>query len=261
MGDRLPRLTADHSVGAPISRDDLWWLITQVYQLRASHRPPEGSWSVTFTGTRCAEESRYVPGSRCALVKDHDGPHCYGDDVQEVPDPLAEVAPQCTAGKTLADGGTRCAYSLDHPGPHSFEEAARCTAFRDDPWFTRCVFDAGHIGTHSYEHHVQCIPRGTHGLRECTYEPGHRSPHSFEAAAMGIKPATSSPRTCNRRLRYPNVSLGCDLEYGHTGSCQFQNAGPRCSSRRDGSRCQHPRGHYGPCAYETTDGDHEDTYQ
>lgn len=111
MLDRLPRLTADHSVGAPISRDDLWWLIAQVYQLRSELAPAE-----------------IMAGS------------------------MADDATQCTSSIELDDGPSRCQYSVGHPGPHSYEETARCTAYRDDPWFSRCVFDADHTGTHSYEH-------------------------------------------------------------------------------------------------------------
>jgi hypothetical protein len=110
--DRLPRLTADHSVGAPISRDDLWWLIAQVYQLRAQ------------------------------LASEEDAPA----------DPLAGVAEQCNHWTTLADGGSRCTYTIGHPGVCSFREQVRCASYRDDPCFTRCVFNAGHTGTHSYEH-------------------------------------------------------------------------------------------------------------
>ena len=130
--DRLPRLTADHSAGAPIpSRDDLWWLITQVYQLRAQLA-----------------------------------------DAQELPDPLADVAEQCNHWTTLADGGSRCTYTIGHPGLCSFHEAVRCTAFRDDPWFTRCVRDAGHTGPHFYENGCWTCD----GVRRCSRERAHTGP-------------------------------------------------------------------------------------
>lgn len=157
--DRLPRLTADHSVGAPISRDDLWWLIAQVYQLRSELAAAEiMAGSLAGDATQCTLSIELDDGPcRCRYSVGHPGPHSY------------EETARCTWYQD-DPWFTRCVFDADHTGTHSYEHQRK-----------------------------QCIPPGTEGLRECTYEPGHHSPHSFEVGAMDIRRAAKGQRRCETR--------------------------------------------------------------
>lgn len=110
---RLPRLTADHSVGAPISRDDLWWLIAQVYQLRSELAAAEimaGSLADDTTqcippGTEGLRECTYKPG--------HHSPHSFEVGAMDIR-PAAKGQRRC---ETRKGGARRCGREYGHTGP------------------------------------------------------------------------------------------------------------------------------------------------
>jgi hypothetical protein len=71
--DRLPRITADCSVGRRPSIGDTWWLIAEVQILRARARDLTETISAMSAPPRC--QARRGGRELCCLVQGHDGGH------------------------------------------------------------------------------------------------------------------------------------------------------------------------------------------